>query len=273
MTHRLDLRPCGEGEAGRSSQSENVHFFPGLHQPSDAHHFDLCMVSYARLRRRVSDFAVQGWMLDSGAFSEISQHGHYRDAPEVYAAAIVRWAQCGTLLAAVSQDWMCEPHILAKTGLTVAEHQRLTIERYDELRALVPPHIHLMPVIQGYLPEQYVTCIRAYGDRITPGMWVGVGSVCKRNGNPRDIAAVLRAIAHERPDLCLHGFGCKQTAIGSASVRRYLASADSMAWSLAARYQNPDPKARNDWREAARYTRRVQAPPSSTPLPMDDLWR
>jgi hypothetical protein len=211
-------------------------------------------------------------MLDSGAFSEITRYGGYRDAPDVYAAAVTRWAQCGTLLAAVSQDWMCEPHVLQITGLSVADHQRLTIDRYDELRALIPPSIYVMPVVQGYLPEQYAACVRAYGDRLTEGMWVGVGSVCKRNGNPRDIAAVLRAIARERPDLRLHGFGCKATALRSTSVRRYLASADSMAWSLAARYRNSDPKARNDWREAERYAAQIQPSPASQALPMDDLW-
>jgi hypothetical protein len=30
-------------------------------------------------------------------------------------------------------DWMCEPQILAGTGLSVAEHQRLTLENFLHL--------------------------------------------------------------------------------------------------------------------------------------------
>jgi hypothetical protein len=42
-----------------------TQFFVGLHQPSDARHFDRCMVSINRLQDRRSDFAVNAWMLDS----------------------------------------------------------------------------------------------------------------------------------------------------------------------------------------------------------------
>lgn len=227
------------------------------------------MVSYNRLRGRKADFRVREWMMDSGAFTEISTHGSYRDGPEVYAAAIVRWARCGRLVAAVSQDWMCEPFILAKTGLTVTTHQRLTIERYDTLRALVPPHIHVLPVIQGYLPQHYAAHVAAYGERLVPGMWVGVGSVCKRNGSPREMAAVLRAIKAQRPDLRLHGFGAKTTALESAEVRGLLATADSLAWSYHARKQGRDA---NDWREAARFAERISRPLDAPARPMDALW-
>lgn len=233
-----------------------MHFYVGLHQPSDAQHFTRCMVSIARLRDRRSGFAAGAWMLDSGAFSEIAQHGRYRDAPEVYAAQVVRWASNGQLVAAVSQDYMCEGVMLAKTGLTIAEHQRLTIERYDALRALIPAHIYLMPVLQGYLPEQYLTHLAAYGERLRPDMWVGVGSVCKRNGSPRDMAAVLRPIKAARPDLRLHGFGAKKTALQSQEIRDCLHSADSLAWSYHERYNGGDA---NDWRNAARYVADVES--------------
>lgn len=203
-------------------------------------------------------------MLDSGAFTELLQHGHYRDAPEVYAAQVRRWAGCGRLEAAASQDYMCEPFILARTGMSLAAHQALTIERYDAIRALVHA-THILPVLQGYLPEQYVTHIAAYGERLRLGMWVGVGSVCKRNASARDIAAVLRAIKAARPDLRLHGFGLKATALDSAEVRALLHSADSMAWSFSARRQGRDA---NDWREAARFVDRIDRPRPLPTLPM-----
>lgn len=201
--------------------SKNLRFFPGLHQPADAQHFETAFVSVNRLRGRKSSFRVGRWILDSGAFTELARYGLYRSTVGEYAAEIRRWARNGELLAAVAQDYMCEPWIVAKTGLSVLEHQRLTIERYDALLAC-DPGVYIMPVLQGYAPEDYVRHIRMYGERLTPGMWVGVGSVCKRNADPRAIEAVLLAIHAERPDLLLHGFGLKLTALRSGLVRRLL---------------------------------------------------
>jgi len=48
---------------------------------------------------------------------------------------------------------------------------------------------------------------------------------------------VLEAIARRRPDLRLHGFGIKKTALEHEGVRALLFSADSMAWSYSARRQ------------------------------------
>jgi len=236
-----------------------MDFYVGLHQPSDARHFERCMVSVSRLRDRRSDFAVGEWMMDSGAFMELKLFGQYRDSVSAYAAQIRRWAMCGRLVAAVAQDYMCEPFMLERTGLDVQAHQRLTIERYDALMA-ERTGTYILPVLQGYRPDEYLSHIAQYGARLERGAWVGVGSVCKRNGDPATIRDVLYTIARARPDLRLHGFGVKRTALSSALVRDYLYSADSMAWSFAAR------KARragdlsrdaNDWREGATYARRV----------------
>jgi hypothetical protein len=116
----------------------------------------------------------------------------------------------------------------------------------------------ILPVLQGYAPDDYVRHIRQYGDRLSQGMWVGVGSVCKRNGDPRAIAAVLLAIKRERPDLNLHGFGLKTTALSSPLVTSMLETADSMAWSFAARKQGRNA---NDWREAKNWTASITSRP------------
>lgn len=236
-----------------------MRFYVGLHQPSDARHFDRCMVSVSRLRKRRSDFDVGEWMMDSGAFMELKLFGRYRDSVATYAAHIRRWARCGRLMAAVAQDYMCEPFMLDRTGMDVATHQRLTIERYDALLA-EDVGTYILPVLQGYRPHEYVAHLAQYGARLVSGAWVGVGSVCKRNGDPAAIRDVLYAIRRTRPDLRLHGFGIKRTALSSALVRDYLHSADSMAWSFAARKarRNGDlSRSANDWREGAAYARRV----------------
>jgi hypothetical protein len=239
-----------------------VRFFVGLHQPSDAKHFAASFVSVNRLRRRKGPFQVKDWIMDSGAFSTILTHGGYPDGVEEYAAQINRWKACGRLLAAVSQDYMCEPAMLEITGLTVAEHQRLTIERYDALLPLVDG-VTVLPVLQGYKPDEYVSHIRQYGSRLGHGMWVGVGSVCKRNSDVGAIEAVLLAIHGERPDLRLHGFGLKATALGSGLVRALLATADSMAWSFAARRNGRNA---NDWREAMQFVNNIEGQSYQRPL-------
>lgn len=192
---------------------------------------------------------------------ELKLYGRYRHSVAEYAAQIARWARCGRLVAAVAQDYMCEPFMLARTGLTVADHQRLTISRYDTLHYLARESgVYILPALQGYTPAEYVDHLRQYGRRLARGAWVGVGSVCKRNGDPSAIRDVLYSIARVRPDLRLHGFGIKQTALSSAVVRQLLHSADSMAWSFAARkarHAGDLTRSANDWREAGRYLRRV----------------
>lgn len=229
-------------------------FFPGVFHPAAAPRFPRCMVSVNVLRKRKADFSPGEWIMDSGAFTEVARHGGYREGVDAYAAQIARWNSCGTLLAAVAQDWMCEPFVLAITGKTTAEHQRLTIERYDELLPLVDSYV--MPVLQGYRPAEYAAHVRDYGGRLRPGAWVGVGSVCKRNATPDAIAAVLAAVKGERPDLRLHGFGVKLTALADPRIRALLWSADSMAWSFAARKNGRNA---NDHGEAVAYAERVAA--------------
>ncbi|MBK8688982.1 MAG: hypothetical protein IPN24_11255 [Betaproteobacteria bacterium] len=224
----------------------------------NAKHFDCAFISVNRLRRRKGPFAVGDWIMDSGAFTTIKTHGGYPEPVSEYAAQIKRWSGNGKLLAAVAQDYMCEAHMLERTGLTVADHQRLTIERYDDLLRCDVGGATIMPVLQGYQPQEYVAHIRQYGARLTPGMWVGVGSVCKRNGNVSAIEEVLTTIHRERPDLRLHGFGLKSTALRSGLVVDLLHSADSMAWSFAARKQGRNA---HDWREAARFVKRIQDQP------------
>lgn len=239
-----------------------MRFFIGLHQPSDARHFESCFISVNRLRRRKSSFAVKDWIMDSGAFTEISTWGKYRYSVAEYADEIRRWKDNGNLLAAVAQDYMCEPFILEKTGLSVEEHQRLTIERYDALLD-EDTGVPIIPVLQGFAPADYVRHIDMYGDRLAHGAWVGVGSVCKRNGNIGAIEDVLIAIHDRRPDLRLHGFGLKTTALSSGLVQRLLFSADSMAWSFHARKNGRNG---NSWLEAEAWRTKIEYRSMQHPL-------
>jgi hypothetical protein len=132
----------------------------------------------------------------------------------------------------------------------VPRHQALTLERFDAIRDTGTGGVHLLPVLQGRTPDDYRRHLEAYGDRLGHGAWVGVGSLCKRQGDPAVIAEILEAIHSDRPDLRLHGFGCKRTSLLDGRVRRRLATADSMAWSYAARFEGRD---QNAWDEAGRF--------------------
>lgn len=217
-----------------------LRFYIGLHMPAHAWRFDLVCMSVNVLRGRrkhcMIGFGDGRMMLDSGAFTEISKYGEYRHSPAVYAKEVNALSKITNMEVCVAQDYMCEPFILNKTGMFIVEHQRLTVRRYDDLLD-AGVDVPVMPVIQGYEPDDYVRHIEDYGPRLTEGMWVGVGSVCKRNGKPEAIRAVLDAIHSTRPDLRIHGFGLKKTSIFDPAVRRRLYSADSMAWSFAARYE------------------------------------
>jgi len=231
-----------------------VKFYVGLHQPHDARHFERACISINRLRGRRSPVECPEVLVDSGAFTELATHGGYRHEVEEYAAELRRlhWHGVVKIVAAVAQDFMCEAFMLERTGMTIPDHQRLTIERYDALVAALPGvPFPVLPVLQGYAPTDYARHVEAYGDRLKPDMWVGVGSVCKRNGDPERIVEVLWEIRRLRPDLRLHGFGVKRTALLHAGVRDMLATADSMAWSHAERRMKTG--LQNDWHRAAAF--------------------
>lgn len=227
-------------------------FYVGLHQVSDAKHFERSFISVNRLMGRKSDFIVDDWIMDSGAFSRINTKGEHLKISE-YAERINRFSSCGNLVAAVTQDYLCEPLILKKTGFTILKHQKLTLERYLDLRS--ETEVYVMPVLQGYAPEQYMEHVEMYGADLEEGAYVGVGSVCRRNTRPLEVLEVFAAIKKKRPDLRLHGFGLKHTALEDAALRKLLYSSDSMAWSFAARYEGRN---QNDWREAKAYELKIQ---------------
>jgi hypothetical protein len=235
-----------------------VQFYVGMFHPAECWPFRRVMVSINRIRDRKSGFKVNDWIMDSGAFTTLDKAPHrYRKEPEQYAEEINRWSSNGNLVAAVSQDYMCEPFILEKTGMTVEAHQELTINRYLKIRDNASSYV--MPVIQGWRPEQYVRHIKMYGTELKFGTWAGVGSICKRT-RVEAIEDVLLAVHSARPDLRLHAFGVKKNALASPTVRRILedGTADSMAWSDAARSDGRGSDA-NDPREALKFMAEIES--------------
>jgi len=210
-------------------------FYLGTHQPHWlwTARFPL-FVSHRQLaRRRSLRPATCRWAVDSGGFTELSLHGRWITTATEYADAVDRYSrQLGRPDFAAPQDWMCEPGILARTGLTVREHQDRTVASYLELRALAP-HLPFIPVVQGWQLADYLACVelyRAAGVDLARVPLTGLGSVCRRQSTGQ-IAVIVTTLA--ALGLRLYGFGIKTT--GLHLYGHLLASADSMAWSYAAR--------------------------------------
>jgi hypothetical protein len=192
-------------------------------------------VSHRRLAgRRSVPRAVVPWALDSGGFTELSMYGRWVTTPEEYVAAARRYRdEIGRLEWASPMDWMSEPWIVAKTGLTVAEHQRRTVESYLRLRDLAPD-LPFVPVVQGWQLADYLRSVDQYaaaGVDLTAEPVVGLGSVCRRQGTG-EIGLIVSTLAGL--GIRLHGFGVKTEGLAEYADR--LASADSMAWSFRGRH-------------------------------------
>jgi hypothetical protein len=177
-------------------------------------------------------------------------YGEWRTSATDYVTAVQRYdTHIGRLEWAAPQDWMCEPIITAKTGLTVEEHQRRTVASFIELRTLwqsldmsdesrsSPEFCPFVPVLQGWELADYTRCVQMYADagiNLSDYPMVGVGSVCRRQATD-EIGEIFEALS--RFDIAMHGFGVKRA--GLALYGHLLASADSMAWSYAGRRDAP----------------------------------
>ena len=102
-------------------------FYLGTHEQSWLRRAGVPLfVSHRRLALLKNYYrAVAPWALDSGGFTELNLHGRWATTARAYMDAVKRYIEeIGSLQWAATQDWMCEPYVLAKTGLSVAEHQR-----------------------------------------------------------------------------------------------------------------------------------------------------
>ncbi|WP_446677825.1 deazapurine DNA modification protein DpdA family protein [Streptomyces niveus] len=139
---------------------------------------------------------------------------------------------------AAIQDWMCEPHILARTGQSVYDHQARTVASYLNLMWR-DDELPWMPVLQGWTCEDYVRHVDMYaamGIDLTVEPLVGLGSVCRRQ-NTKEAVRIVEAL--HGLGIRLHGFGVKAT--GLRQVHHLLYTSDSMAWSYSARRSAPLP--------------------------------
>lgn len=219
-----------------------MNFYLGTHMAHWLEHTDVPLfVSHRRLTRFRTRLPrpLGRWALDSGGFTELSTHGAWMTSPAEYVDAVRRYVdEMPGLDWAAPQDWMCEPWIVAKTGLSVAEHQQRTTDNFLLLRDLAP-EVPFVPVLQGWKPSDYHDHVEIYtaaGVDLVAEPVVGVGSVCRRQ-NGAEAARIIHSLAGR--GLSLHGFGFKLTGLRLCAGS--LVSADSMAWSFNARKNPPMP--------------------------------
>lgn len=218
-----------------------MKFYLGTHEQSWLYNNTFKMplfISTRRLRRLKSlRPATTSWALDSGGFTELSLNGVWNTSPSDYVKEIRRYeSEVGKPDFAAIQDYMCEPFILKKTGLNIKKHQELTCQSYLTLKELAPD-VNFIPVIQGWKMQDYFRHIDLYdyyNIDLKSFDTVGVGSVCRRQ-NSDEIKLIIKSIAEK--EIKIHGFGVKSQ--GLERYKDYLVSADSMAWSFSARYDEP----------------------------------
>jgi len=215
-------------------------FYLGTHQTHWLGRTEVPLfLSDSRLRKAVRLPRARGrWAKDSGGFSELSLHGKWGICPRAYANRTVRESEeIGGLDWAAPQDWMCEPQILAKTGLSIDQHQQRTVQSVLELRGLTDK-VHWIPVLQGWSPGDYLRCVDLYqkaGIDLAREPIVGLGSVCRRQSTKMAASLIDRLSKAIR----LHGFGFKMQGLQASA--HLLAASDSLAWSFDARRAAPLP--------------------------------
>jgi hypothetical protein len=219
-----------------------MKFYLGTHRVSWLGRLDVPLFVSNRtlMIRKTFPQARAPWCLDSGGFSELSIYDAWRTTSDEYIKLVRRYqAEIGNLVWAAPQDWMCEPAMLAKTGKTILDHQRLTVDNFLTLRHKAP-ELPFIPVLQGWDLPDYARHVDMYDDagvELLDYPTIGLGSVCRRQST-KQVNTLVQAL-YDDYGLPLHGFGVK--AGGLKMYGDCLASSDSMAWSFGARWKPPLP--------------------------------
>jgi hypothetical protein len=192
-------------------------------------------VSYGRLRdAQTLPVALAPWVLDSRGFVELAEHGRWTIDQARYVADCRRYRnEIGQLQWVAPQDWPAGAQMLARTGLSEAEHQDRTVASVVELRTTAPD-LNVITVVTGRDAAGYLRCVEAYRtagiDLRAETLPVGVGAlVGRRAGEAADIIRMLYAAGLRN----LHGFGVKGRVLDL--VGGLVASVDSAGWSAEAR--------------------------------------
>lgn len=139
-----------------------------------------------------------------------------------------------------AMDFCCEREV-AGDRTTVLQRVRATAEQLEACRREAQEQgiAEPMPVLQGWLPDDYLRCVELMAGEL-PAL-VGLGSVCRRPlGGEDGLARIIARLDARLPrHVRLHLFGVKGDAIAAFTGHPRIASVDSMAWDFAARRELP----------------------------------
>ena len=183
-------------------------------------------------------------ILDCGGFLAMQKYGKFPFSVVNYANFVI--VMRPNLYAAM--DYMCEPEARREFGLsTNRERIQATIQNCLELmewESHLPGQI--LPVIQGYLLEEYEYCLALHREAGTIREYMAVGSMCRRLSSPElnrlipGIYSAARRAGCER----LHFFGLKLSP-DLEPLKEYIWSRDS---AVALDAYNPELRAQRNGR-------------------------
>lgn len=227
------------------SSAVRLDYYVGVGEPSWLNRPDgvpkfVSASRFARYRTGAERWPVGAqvrYALDSGAY--IALNGANKEVPwfaddDTYGGMVARFLDNSGYPAdfCAPRDMPCEPNVRKITGLSVRDHQELTLDSYLWLSREFP-WLPWAPVLQGWEASDYPVHVRMYEDAgvdLAAAHRVGIGSICRRGHLPA-IVDVIEQFAES--GYRMHGFGVKTTAL--PVIGHLLASADSMAWSFHAR--------------------------------------
>lgn len=238
-------------------------------QADSVEKYDLVLLQWSRIQERRSGFNAGNWILspepacgpaDNSDTPEKVLEQPFKHPVREYAEAARRWAHYGHLAAVIAPDLPWLPKVKKKTCMDVAGHQKVTLEAYLELAALMedpsfgepfPPHRdsppYVIPVLTGNNSEEYISHLRDYEREIPgglpPGAWVSLGKSSLRDRHPTSAANIMLDVLKYRKDLRIHlPNSVKHSLLVNATFKRAYTIDISYSWSHEARrlFLNPN---------------------------------
>jgi hypothetical protein len=214
-----------------------------------------------------SDLEECDFALDSAGFTAIrgwQQHGTQAGMLGVYPWSLQQYLE---LASELRPAWFAQPDLACEPELASSDAERLRriqgtamlleaslqqlyawqniLARSCNARTVANMLFPPVPVLQGWTPDDYLLSLdlmqavwRRWQPWLAPPALIGIGSVCRRHIHDRrhGLLAVLAALDGRLPTASrLHLFGVKGDALPHLSLRRWVASADSMAYDAGAR--------------------------------------
>lgn len=210
---------------------------------TETKHVPLCVARPRLAARKSLPQRPDSWarpVYDSGGYNELLKYGTWSITPQQYLKQVRRFiAEIGQPDWVAPMDWICTPEALARTGLTVAEHQQRTLHNVLTLRDLDDTIPWLAP-IQGHLESEYHRHADAYAragiDLTDPETHVGIGGLAARQ---HTVKAALIVSGLAQRGIRAHAFGFKFTGLKACAPE--IASSDSMSWVTTAKRQPARP--------------------------------